>query len=77
MWEGMCGGHSEDMQSVDGMTKRCICKCSEDVQTCFFFCVDVLYVLSKCHSSVVGYFKCGGVDGAVRRDQGGACIRSS
>ena len=43
------------------MTETCICKRSKDVHTCFCFWVDVLYVLSKRHSSVVGHSKCGGV----------------
>ena len=38
---------------------------TEDVQTCFCFCVDVLYVLSERHSSVVGHSKCGGVVGVL------------
>ena len=50
-----------------GVTERCICKCSEEVQTCFWFYVDVVYVLSERHSSVVGHSKCGGVVGV--RDQ--------
>ena len=25
-----------------GVTEICICKCSEDVQTCFCFCADVV-----------------------------------
>ena len=35
-----------------GVTERCICKCSEDVQTFFCLCCDLLYVLSERHSSV-------------------------
>ena len=45
------------------VTERCICECSDDAQTCFCFCVFVLYVLSERHSSVVGHSKCGGVVG--------------
>ena len=45
------------------MTERSNCKCSEAVQTCFCFCVDVLYVLSERYSSVLGHTKCGGVVG--------------
>ena len=45
------------------MTKRCLCECSEEVQTCCCICVDVLFVLSEHHSSVVGHSKCGGVVG--------------
>ena len=45
------------------MTGRCIFKSAEDVQTCFCFCVDVVYVLSERLSSVVGYSKLGGVVG--------------
>ena len=29
------------------VTEICIFKCPEDVQTCFCFCVDILYVLSE------------------------------
>ena len=46
-----------------GVTERCNCEGSEDVQTWFCFCVYVLCVLSERHSSVVGYSKCGGVVG--------------
>ena len=35
-----------------GVTERCICDCSGDVQTCFCFYVDILYVLSERHSFV-------------------------
>ena len=39
----------------------------------FCFCIEVLYVLSDRHPSVVGHFKCGGVIGVweqltVQRD---------
>ena len=44
-----------------GVIERYCCECSEDVQTCFCFCVYVLYVLSKRYSSVIGPSKCGGI----------------
>ena len=45
------------------VSERCICKGSEDVQTYFSLSVDVVYVLPKRHSSVVGYSKSGRVVG--------------
>ena len=61
------------------MTVRCICECSEDVQTCFWFCVDVLYVLSERQSSVVSHSKCSGVAGlwdqlTVQHDGRSSCV---
>ena len=46
-----------------GVTGRCICRCSEDVQTCLCFCSDVLYELSERHSSALGHLKCCGMVG--------------
>ena len=43
-----------------GVTENCIYKCSEAVQTCLYFCVEVVYVLSERHSSGVGHSRCGG-----------------
>ena len=62
-----------------GVTGRCICECSKDVQTCFCFCVDELHLLSERHSSVVGHSKCGGIVGVwdkltVPRDGRLSCI---
>ena len=61
------------------MTERCICKCSGDVQTCFCFSVDVLYVLSERDSSYVGHSKCSGVVAVwdhltVQRDGRLSCV---
>ena len=61
------------------MTEICLCECSEDVQTCFCFCVGFLFVLSERLSSVVGHSKCGGVAGvgdqlAVQCDGKLSCV---
>ena len=61
------------------MTERCICEFPEDVQTCFCFCVFILYVLSERLSSVVGHSKCGEVVGVwdqltVQRDGMLSCV---
>ena len=50
-----------------GVTERCICRCAEEVQTCFCFRVYDLYVLPERHSSVKGHSKCGGVVGVWDR----------
>ena len=43
-----------------GVTDSCICKSSEDVQTCSFFGVVFVYVLPERNSYVVGDSKYGG-----------------
>ena len=50
-----------------GVTEICICKCSVDIQTYFCFCVDVLYVMAKRHSSVKGHSKCADMVGVWDR----------
>ena len=50
-----------------GVTERCYCRSSEEVQTCFCFRLCVLYELSERHSSVKGHSKCGGVVGVWGR----------
>ena len=41
-----------------GVTERCFCNCSEDLQTGFGFSVDVVRVLLESHSFVIGHSKC-------------------
>ena len=43
-----------------GVTIRCVCECSDDVQPGFGFCVNCISVLFERHPSVEGHPKDGG-----------------
>ena len=48
-----------------GVTERCICECSEDIQAGLGFSVNVVCVLPECHTPIVSHSK----------DSGGVSLR--
>ena len=61
-----------------GVTKRCICECSEDIQACLSFSVNVVCVLPECHPPIESHSKDGGGvnvwNGGVVKCDPGFCI---